>query len=623
MLRDLILIALLVVALRAPFLTQPVQGDDIYYLEGAQHAQIDPAHPHHAKYLFQGRLVDMRGHPHPPLNAWILGGLLAAVGEVKELPFHAAYALFSLMAAGAMYALTRLYTARALEATCLFCAVPAFVVNGNSLESDLPLLAFWMVGMAAFFWAAEEKSAGLLALAAVGLAGAGLAAYQSVLAAPILALLLWRKQRRWWVGYAVALTPVLVIALYQAWEAMAGKEAPVAVTLGYFREYGLQQLTAKLKNAGALTGHLGWMVFPALAVAAFWSWWALAGLALAFVDPNPLYWVGAIGAVAYLRRGSAAFGWWPHVFFVGALGLFFAGSARYLLPMAAPLAIAIVMATPQRGRVWAGVGLQVALGLALSWTNYQHWAGYRDFVTAHAGEIRAKRTWVNGEWGLRHYAENLGALALAQGQAVRAGDLVLTSELGYPIPFTVGGGQLVQLAKREIRPLLPLRLIGLGAKSGYSTASAGLRPFDATDGAVDRVRLEQVVEREPTRSYLQMGAAESDQHIVSGAYQIEDGQYRWIGREAKFLLKASREEMDAAATVYIPELAPARVIALTVNGRVVAEQRLEKPGLYVVEAKGVKTGGGRVLMTVRCDRTFQASGDTRELGVILREAGLR
>lgn len=73
MLRDLVLICLLVLALRLPFLTQAVQGDDIYYLAGGQHALVEPGHPHRAQYLFQGRLVDMRGHPHPPLNAWILG----------------------------------------------------------------------------------------------------------------------------------------------------------------------------------------------------------------------------------------------------------------------------------------------------------------------------------------------------------------------------------------------------------------------------------------------------------------------------------------------------------------------------------------------------------------------
>src|SRR5262249_43366824 len=58
-----------------PFLRQAIQGDDVYYLAGAEHAQIDPLHPHDTSYLFQGNLVDMRGFPHPPLNAWVLAAL--------------------------------------------------------------------------------------------------------------------------------------------------------------------------------------------------------------------------------------------------------------------------------------------------------------------------------------------------------------------------------------------------------------------------------------------------------------------------------------------------------------------------------------------------------------------
>ena len=127
------------------FLHQAVQGDDPYYLYGAEHAQIDPLHPASARYIFQGDLVDMRGHPHPPLDSWILAGLLAVFGDVREVPFHFAYILFSLIAALSMWSLARRFCERPLLATLVFIAVPAFVVNGNSFEADLPFLAFWML----------------------------------------------------------------------------------------------------------------------------------------------------------------------------------------------------------------------------------------------------------------------------------------------------------------------------------------------------------------------------------------------------------------------------------------------------------------------------------------------
>lgn len=623
MIRDLLILVALVVALRAPFLTQPIQGDDIYYLAGAQYAQTNPWHPHQASYLFQGRLVSMAGHPHPPLNSFVLAGLLAVVGDVREAPFHAAYALFSLLAVLSMYFLARRFVARPLLAAMLFAVAPAFIVNGNSLESDLPLVAFWMAAMAVFVEALERESVLWLCAGMVPLGLAGLSAYQSVVMIPILWLLTARKRPAWWLAYGVALTPALVLVLYQVVEAGAGKAPPLAVTAGYFKEYGLQQLGPKLRNAKALIGHLGWVVFPLLPLMGFASKWMLAAVLWAWFDWHPLYLVGVAAGIGVLTQDSRKYGWWPHIFFAAALVLFFAGSARYLLPMAAPVAMLVAERFEQRPR-WlvAGIALNLSLGLALAWANYQHWAGYRDFVAAHADEIRGARVWVNGEFA-RFYVEELGALPLERGQGLRPGEMLLTSELGFPFPVTAGGGQLVEVARQEIVPSLPLRLIGLGARSGYSDASAGVRPFDVMAGPVDRLRLERIVERKPTLSYVPMGAPEAEAHLLSGAYQLEDGKSRWMGRQTRLLLQPKAGEGTASATVYVPGVARARRIWLEWNGVKVAEKTIEKEGLYTVSASGVKTGLEPGVLTVACDNTFVAPGDTRELGVVLIEAGLK
>ena len=624
MLRDLLILFALVLALRAPFLTQPIQGDDVYYLEGAQYAQTDPGHPHHARYIFQGRMVDMRGHPHPPLNAWILAALLALLGDFKEVPFHAAYAIFSLLAAFGMYMLSRRFTARPLLATALFCAVPAFVVNGNSFESDIPFLAFWMLGIALFYEALERNSSAWLLLSSIPLALAGTAAYQSVVAIPILWFLISRKRPVWWAAYVLALTPLFAICLYQVIEASGGSAPPLQVTAGYFKEYGLQQLSAKIRNAEALTGHLGWMMFPALPIFAFRSRWMFAALLWAIVDWNPLYWTGVAASIGLLTQETRKFGWWPQVFFLASLILFFAGSARYLLPMAAPIVLLTVIELEQRPRwLYAGFGASLVVGLGLAISNYQHWDGYRQFVAAHAAEIHANRVWVNGAEGLRYYAGNLGALPMAQGEAVRPGDMVLSSEVGYPVPFTVGGGQLVVVASLAIQPTLPFRLIGLDSHSGYSTVAAGLLPFDLKTTPVDRIRLERVIESKPTLAYVPMGSPVAPRHILSGAYQLEDGKYRWIGKQARLILQPAKATNDISVTIYIPDAAKARKIRLEWNGALVAEKLYDKPGLYTLTASGIETGTSHGILTIECDATFQAPGDTRELGLILQEAGLR
>ena len=72
--------------------------------------------------------------------------------------------------------------------------LPAFVVNGTSLEADVPFLALWMAVIALFVRAVDARSAWALAASAAVMALAALAAYQSVALVPVLgAYLLIRR----------------------------------------------------------------------------------------------------------------------------------------------------------------------------------------------------------------------------------------------------------------------------------------------------------------------------------------------------------------------------------------------------------------------------------------------
>src|SRR6185437_15850889 len=181
--RPLLWLLGLVLLIRLPFLNQAIQGDDHIYLTEGEHALIDPLHPNNVKYVFLGDEVDLRGHSHPPGNAWPLAGLLLLFDDVRELPFHAAYIVFSLIAVWAMWSLARRFSERPVWATLLFIAVPAFVVNGNSLEADLPFLACILTTVA--LWGARPL------LAAVCFAAAAMVSYQAVFFIPILAVYTW------------------------------------------------------------------------------------------------------------------------------------------------------------------------------------------------------------------------------------------------------------------------------------------------------------------------------------------------------------------------------------------------------------------------------------------------
>ena len=608
-----LLILAVVLLIRLPFLNQAIQGDDPYYIFGAQHALIDPAHPTHAKYIFQGELVDMRGHPHPPLNSWMLAGLIAIFGDVYEVPFHAAYVVFSLLAAFSMWSLAKRYSPRPLAATLLFLAVPAFVVNGNSFEADLPFLAFWMAGIAAF-------TAGRLGLATLALFLAAMTAYQAVAATPILWVWCWFHARRSKAAWALTLTPVITVACYQAYERLTGGALPATVLAGYFSAYGLQQLANKLKNAIALTAHTGWLIFPLAVAAAFRQRWPVAvaaALAGVFIDPHPLFWVSfAIGAmaIAWCVRKPDFLTAWVLLFFAASLVLFFAGAARYLLPMAAPLAILVTRQLPAH-LLYGAFAANLALGLALSWVSYQHWDGYRQFVRSIPEVWRSNRVWMNGELGLRFYAEANGALPLARSQAVDTGHWVISTALGFPIPVTA---PLAHVKDREIRPSLPLRMLGLGAQSAYSTSAFGPRPFDITSEPVDRIRLELVRPRNVTLQYLPMDAPEATEAIVSGVYQLED-RTRWMSGRAVIAFRRPDQPKPVEVAIYVPPQATGKTLTIRVDGTVVHQQPMPPPGIHTVKTPPAQ--GSTV--TIEVDRTFSVPGDNRQLGAVLIGAGFR
>jgi hypothetical protein len=471
---------------------------------------------------------------------------------------------------------------------------------------------------------------------------ASLAAFQSAALVPVLAAYLLIRRSRWWPAWAVLAVPVAVLAGWQFWERQTGGVLPASVLSGYFQSYGLQQWTAKLRNAAALTVHSAWLVFPLLAAVAFYRVPKRVALgilaataALAIVDPNPLFWaswgLGALVLVVCARAAAKTddpddrfLAAWIVLFFLIALVIFFAGSARYLLPVAAPVALLVTRRLAKRPILIAG-GLVcgLALSLALAEVNYQHWDGYRRFAATLRAEIARQRTWINGEWGLRYYAESEGALPLLRSTALGVGDLVLTSDLGAFAPPS--GAPRKLLAAQVIASRLPFRLIGLGSRSGYSTAAAGLRPFDISEQPIDRVRAEVIAERQPTLVYLPMNAPEAEYHIVSGLGNLESGAWRWTtARRAVVALKAPNRPLAIEATFSIPGNAPARHIQLMADDRVVAEATFPGPGEYTLRSTSpVPASAGLVSVALVLDQTFRAPGDERDLGVVLKGIGFR
>lgn len=618
--RQVVIIALAVLALRLPFLNQAIQGDDILYLTEAAHAQIDPLHPKNTTYVFMGRDIDMRGQSHPPLNAWFLALLIAVNHGVSEVPFHAAYILFSLIAAFSALALARRFSPYPLLATLLFCATPAFVINGTSLESDLPFVALWLLSTALYIFAVDGKSSAVLGASMITLALAALTAYQSVLLVPILFL----YGRKWRSARIAVWMPVATIIAWQVFERVTTGGLPAGMLAGYMATYGFQVFAQKIRSAVALAGHLAWLVFPTLWMPSIYA--LPFAIAAAFYDINPLFWVSigvGAGILIWCARNWRDFlAQWVLIFFAGALVIFFAGSARYLLPIALPIGILATQRAP-RWLIQTSLGCGFALSLALAVVNYQHWDGYRQFARALQTDVQSKRVWVNGEWGLRYYLESDGALPLHEGQAIHPGEVVASSKLSYPIPFTTGGGILAPVATRVITSAIPLRLVAQNGRAAYSTTMHGLRPFDISRAPIDQLSAEVMIQRKPTLTDLPMNAPQADQQIVSGVYQLENGQWRWMSRTGSILLKSPARPAPLAVRFTIPDASPARLVTVALDDRVVASQTYAGPGTYLLSTAPLKPSGDSANITITVDKSFSVPGDNRQLGIILSELGFK
>ena len=583
--RQLLLILGLVLALRLPFLNQAVQGDDPVYLAEASHALVEPLHPDHVEYVFRGREVDLRGLTHPPLDGWILAALLAVFGSVREVPFHLTYLSFSLVAVAAMWSLARRFSADPLWATLLFLAVPAFVVNGTSFETDVPFLAFWMAAMALF-------CADRLTLAACAMVLASLTAYQTVVLIPILAVYCWLYRRGSRAHWLTLLVPAAVLVGWQVFERVSTGALPAGVLSGYFTIY--QTLQAKVVNALALSVHFWFLIFPALVPFAL--------------------------AIAWHRRREPATQFlvaWIAIFFASALVIFFAGSARYLLPMAAPMAM-LAAGLPKRFLA-IGFALQMTLSVGLAIMNYQHWNAYRVYAASLAPVIENHRVWVDDEWGLRHYMEDEGALPLTKTERLRAGDIIVSGQLSHAVEPTA---LLAPAAPTlEIRPAIPLRLIGLETHSGYSSAAFDrLWPFGISAGVIDRIHTVQVVERHPTLSYVDLKSPDAKDQIVSGIWPND----HWMSASGVVIVKSPPTAMPLSVSFYIPNNAPARHITVLLDDREVCDTTASGPGPGELTCPiPLAPAGPTAMVEIRVDKTFRVPPDERDLGIVLLGVGFR
>jgi len=633
--RDLLILFAAVLLIRLPFIGEAVQGDDVYYLLFAQNAQVDPLHPMQMGFRFQGETVWAAGHTRPPLNAYILGGLIAALGEIRELEFHLAYLLFTLVAVFSAYFLARRFCDRPLVASFLFLAVPALLVNGNKLEADLPLLAFWTAGFAFFFYDRFALSAAAMSLA-------GMCAYQSVFAVPILAHWAWYQRRRSAGAWIASLAAPATIVAWQIFERATSGVAPAAVLAGYFDSYGLLAAERKLKSAASLLAHLGFLVSPLLTVLALrgrillfaavpalagvvflqgYGWSEKAVLALCFACGIAVL-IASVRILLVDRAGDEGLlAAWVFVFFAASLAVFYAGSARYLLPAALPVILLVVRRVRSTAWLLGATVAHLALGLALAWADYDYANQYRAFARKLQPLTGGARIWTNAEWGLRHYLGVIGGEALLLNQDIPEGAIVVESSLAAIIPYRFEGAKSELLRAEIASGPVPTRMIGHASNSGYSSSEFGLLPFGLGGGVIDTVVAYSIGRPEPTLSYLRMDSADAEAHLLAGFYPSDGAEWRWAAPRGAAVLQTPENVESFEIVFHIPDGAPARHLRVTANGETIADESYQTAGNHTLRVPYSGDAGETVRIEIEATPGYSPEGDDRELAIITMALG--
>lgn len=502
-------IAVFVVLLALPTLSQPWTIDEPVFLAVARHILKDPFHPYAFDFNWYGRAVSMGSiNGNPPLFPYALALCLRLAGGA-ERAVRLALLPLALIAALALYALASRFTRRPLWPALAVVVSPAFAINLPHAMPEALLAALALPGLYACLRGVDEADGRFFWVSAVLFAGALLTKYAGVflLAPAVLYALKMKVPARKLAGFLlVACGPLAAYLLH------AGGMTAVAHALSQSSVQDYASPAARLRATLAFTGGLGsaaavWSrpkpktiaAAAALAAALFLtahaSWPARAqGFLFAFAA------VCALGAVR--EEGNFFLSAWT------ACGLLLAAcywsvTARTVLFALPPLAIAAALRLEKawdekRARVLQSVSVAAlaAISLALARVDSDYARAQRGVAELAAISYPGHALWCASHWGLQHYMAERGARELDWSRGgwdqVEPGDVVVLSSVNSNVLWPEKRVD-AEMRKISVDSPIPLRLMsGWGGEAGFYSNKNGFLPFALSREPVDEFLVAEV-----------------------------------------------------------------------------------------------------------------------------------
>jgi hypothetical protein len=529
--RDLTVLILLTIVLHAPFIGEAFHLDDAQYLDVALNVARNPLFPMDLPSVFEGHHQDLWGHTHPPLNAYLISGLIHLHGGPPSERFlHASFLVFPILLTVSFYFLARRFTVEPLIASALLATNPTLMVSAHTLMADVPLVALWVCATIFFIRGIDEQKPLLIGLSALPATAACFYAYQGFALLPLLAFYALSRRKFGWREIAVLGPPVALMAAWQLSGYMHRGVTYAATMFGYLGVSGIWLASTKFRNAIASLTYLGSVILPFPFV--FWmigrrsrgtlTWAALASAGavgfLRFADyslaEKMLFifcFAAGLSTAAWIASRTIESlrlqGWTSDDFFLGlwftgmlaaCIAAFFSGSARYLLP-AGPALLLLVMRFVKRAPVFytALLTIQLVFGVALAQSDYE-FAGLarkeaRDFHSKY--QVNGQPFIFTAEWGWRYYLRSIGGDIMADDTIGRPGELLVKSRVALGGIFDNQlGRSLKPVDKLTYRIRSPLRLLDQTSHAGFWSDGWGVLPFSFSREPLDEFSIYRVKE---------------------------------------------------------------------------------------------------------------------------------
>jgi 4-amino-4-deoxy-L-arabinose transferase-like glycosyltransferase len=527
--RDLTVLILLTIVVHAPFIGEAFHLDDAQYLDVALNVSRNPFFPMDLPSVFEGHHQDLWGHTHPPLNAYLIAGLIHLHGGPPSERFlHASFLFFPILLTVSFYFLARRFGVEPLVATALLATNPTLMVSAHTLMADVPFVALWVCATVLFVRGIDESRPSLVYFSSVPAMAACFYAYQGFALLPLLAFYALSRKKFGWREVGVLCAPLALMAAWQLSGYMHRGTTYASTMFGYLGLTGIWLGSTKVRTAIASLTYLGGVILPFPFV--FWK--------IGHRSKGALTWtaLAVAGAVAFLRFGdyslaekiffiacfaagliAAAWiagraieswllqGWASDDFFLGlwftgmlaaCVAAFFSGSARYLLP-AFPALLLMVMRFVKRAPVfYAGLlAIQLVLGAGLAQADYE----FAGLARREAGDFQSKyiakpQPFIfTAEWGWRYYLRSIGGEIMADDTIGRPGELLVKSRLALGGIFDNQlGRSLKPVEQLTYRVRSPLRLLDPNSHAGFWSDGWGILPFWFSTMPLDEVSIYRV-----------------------------------------------------------------------------------------------------------------------------------